>query len=210
MKLSCVVATLATATASASSAKFLRSHKNLDGAIQRKLLEKATRVADRRLEEGEAQNEEEAQDEQWEQNMNLENTAASYELQFKFCLNLPAYNERFEEELANQAEENANNGDNNNQNIDLSYYIASGAIGTQASYVLFDICEIDAFGNPFSGNNYTGATDASATATCDGGTYMVDLPTYMEIITTEFMTQDEQDYDDAYCTACAESYDYCQ
>ena len=180
-------------------AKFLRSKM-----IQSKLLEKATPVSDheaRRLEQGnnqggdQAEGEQDAQDEQWEQNLNLENTAASYDLQFKFCLNLPAY-----------SEEAQNEDDDKN----LTSYFESGTLGTASSYVLFDVCENNYFGNPFSGNDFVGRNSGSDSSSCDGGTYMVDLATYMGIITTEFMTADGQDYDDAYCTACADTYNYCQ
>ena len=126
--------------------------------------------------------------------LNFEYYPMAFEVRFQTCIPLPSYSEQsaeifqYSDEMADMAE--------------------SGVIGAQQSFVLFDLCTSSHFINPFSGNSRT----SSSTQSCDQGTYLIDLASWVDLATNEDL-QDYNDgmtYDEAYCEACAASYDFCQ
>jgi hypothetical protein len=129
--------------------------------------------------------------------LNFEDYPMAFEVRFQSCLALPAYSEDSTAlfEASETMVEMAN----------------SGVIGAQESFVLFDICKSDVFGNPFDGNGMAESSSTS-TSSCENSTYIIDLASWVDIATNQDLEDynDGMTYDEAYCEACSASADFCQ
>ena len=169
----------------------LEKNAAVDFKVGQKLLEKATRVD----EQGNRQLDQ-------QQGITFANYPLAYEINFKNCLPLPVTSET-STELFSSSDTLASAAD-------------SRIIGAQKSYVIFDVCPTSFFTNPFDGNTLKNDFSKSSNNDCSGGeSYILDLNTYMEIVLTRDEGQEdnngnEMSYTDAYCEACAASYEFCQ
>lgn len=181
-------ATLASASAGRAPSASLRKKRATKAKIQQRLLEKATLfTGSRQLEQPD------------ENAINYQDYPYLYEIKVQSCLALPAYSDDAAEIFQSSSE--------------MASLASSGTIGAQKSFVLLDLCRIDTgFPNPFNGNSLK-SSSSSSKSTCDGGTYIIDLATYMETISQVQENQEaqgeDQDYGSLYCEACWDSEDYC-